>query len=238
MWCLRDDGNILFNFGINKEHADQALAVVRKYGFNRIGMIGPVVAPALTYFYVTEEAETAGRAMANPLVIAAQENAMIRTGIPVPGMGYVGEMVRINPRKIEARHEGSEWVVASGPDVIGRFGATDWVAKESARVIREGLFTEFCRISATGPTFFLVEGAAPTRVPFSVQGRRFDPNTLKAQPLGTKWAVTESGRHLFDVTSKEEGEAVVKVLKHYRFDQVCQIGTNPKASMMFLARSH
>src|SRR5207253_719581 len=30
VWCLRDEDNILFNFGMHKADADQALAVVRK----------------------------------------------------------------------------------------------------------------------------------------------------------------------------------------------------------------
>src|SRR5262249_3669332 len=40
VWCLRDDYNIHFNFGPVKQDAEQALAVVQRYGFNRIGVVG------------------------------------------------------------------------------------------------------------------------------------------------------------------------------------------------------
>ena len=51
VWCLRDDDNILFNFGTRRADAEQALAVVRKYGFNRIGLAAypnPVIADKAT----------------------------------------------------------------------------------------------------------------------------------------------------------------------------------------------
>ncbi|MBY0514815.1 MAG: hypothetical protein K2P78_12990 [Gemmataceae bacterium] len=237
VWCLRDDENILFNFGPRRPDAEQALAVVRKYGFNRIGTAGHPQAPALVYFYATPEAEKPQRAAAaNSLPSALQEQSLVRTGIPVPGVGYVGEMVRIDPRKVEARKDGYEWVVAHGPDVFARFGAAEFLARDAARVIQDGRFTEFCRFGTGGLTFFLVNGKAPTRVPFAAQGRRFDPTTLRVSQLGDRWAVTEGGRHLFDVTTVDEGETLIRVVKAYQFDQLCQVGQVPRASLFFLAR--
>jgi len=237
VWCLRDDGSILFNFGLRKADADQALAVVRRYGFNRVGAVGGnVAAPALTYFYVALEADGARPAGANPLLVAAQEHRLARTGIPVPGIGYVGEMVRIDPRKADVRRDGSEWVVAAGAEVLARFGPDNWAARDALRVVQDGRFTEFCRVGAGGLTFFLVDGKAPTRVPLAVQGRRFDPDALKVHAVGPKWAVTEAGRHLFDVGDAAEGEAVVRLLRHYHFDQLCHVGPSPRTGLVFLAR--
>jgi hypothetical protein len=39
-WCLRDSQRVLFNFGQRADDARQALAVVRKYGFTQVGVIG------------------------------------------------------------------------------------------------------------------------------------------------------------------------------------------------------
>lgn len=233
VWCLRDNNSILFNFGPRKPDADQALAVVRKYGFNRIGAAG-LPGPALAYFFAAPEtdAPTGGGVPA-----ALQESSLTRTGIPVPGVGFVGEMVKIDPRKVEARKDGFEWVVAHGPDVFARFGAAEWQARDAVRVVQDSRFTEFCKFGTNGLTFFLVNGKAPTRVPFSVQGRRFDLNAVKVQQLGDRWAVTENGRHLFDVTGPEEGETLVRILKAYQFDQLCQVGQSPRASLFFLARA-
>ncbi len=40
-WCLRDARMILFNFGFHGDEARQALAIIRKYGFTEIGVVGP-----------------------------------------------------------------------------------------------------------------------------------------------------------------------------------------------------
>jgi len=236
VWCLRDDDCILFNFGANRADAEQALAVVRKYGFNRVGLVGPPSAPAMAYFFAALEADKAARPAGGALTAAAQERALARTGIPVPGVGYVGEMLRIDPRKVEARREGAEWVIASGPEVIGRFGPWEWTARDAVRVIQDGRYTEFCRFGSAGVTFFLSNGKAPTKVPFSAQGRRFNLPELKAQMINGKWAVTEAGRHLFDVSGQEEGEQLIRLLRHFQFDQVCLLGQNPKAGLQFLAK--
>jgi hypothetical protein len=238
VWCLRDDDNILFNFGANRAEAEQALAVVRKYGFNRVGVIGtPGQPPAMNYFFAALDDGKTQRPPTAPLALAAQESALTRTGIPVPGVGYFGEMVRIDPKKVTARKDGYEWVVASGADVLGRFGATEWPARDAAKMIADAGFTEFCRAGTAGLTFFLVGGQAPTRVPYAARGRRFDPQQLKVQKVFEKWSVTEGGRHLFDVGSGEEGEAVIRLLRHFQFDQVCHLGPSPKTGIQFLAKS-
>jgi hypothetical protein len=48
-WCLRDAKMILFNFGFHAEEARQALAIIQKYGFTEIGVIGPAQ-PAMFVF--------------------------------------------------------------------------------------------------------------------------------------------------------------------------------------------
>ncbi|MDB5310611.1 MAG: hypothetical protein JWO38_4813 [Gemmataceae bacterium] len=237
VWCLRDDGNILFNFGLHKPDADQALAVVRKYGFNRVGMVGGTpAAPAMRYFFVSLDADGAAPVAVDPFAAVVQENSLSRTGIPVPGVGYVGEMVKIDPRKVEVRRVGADWVVAADTEVLARFGPAEWTARDAARVIQDGRFTEFCRVNA-GLTFFLVNGQAPTHVPLSVQGRRYDLTSLKTTQLGPRWVVTENGRPLFDVGSPAEGEAVIRLLRAFQFDQVCQVGPTPRAGLVFLAKS-
>jgi hypothetical protein len=39
-WCLRDGPRILFNFGEHSDDAQQALAVIRKYRFDQVGLVG------------------------------------------------------------------------------------------------------------------------------------------------------------------------------------------------------
>jgi hypothetical protein len=169
----------------------------------------------------------------------AQIDALTRTGIPIPGVGYTGEMVKIDPRKVEARKDGFEWVVAAGPEVLGRFGPTEWAAREAARTVQDAKYTEFCKLGGTANlTFFLRDGKAPTRAPISAQGRAFDPTSLKVQPVNGKWAVTEGGRQLFEVGSAAEGETVVRVLKAYGFDQLAHLTAGgPKGGVTFMVKN-
>jgi hypothetical protein len=237
-WCLRDDDNILFKFGPDKASAEQAIAVIRKYGFNRVGVVGTQANPAMSYLFVSLEQERP-KLLSGPLVFNAQVDALARTGIPIPGVGFAGELIKIDPRKVEARKDGTEWVVASGSEVLGRFGPTEWAAREAARTVRDSNFNEFCKLGGTSElTFFLRDGKAPTRAPFSAQGRNFDLTTLKVQQLNGKWVVTEGNRHLFDVGGQQEGETVVRVLKAYGFDQIAHLTAGgPKGGVTFLIKN-
>jgi len=235
VWVVRDDARIHLNCGLHRADAEQAVAAVRRYGFNRVGVVGAnPEAPAMLFLFASLDGDGGAPPAAHPFAAAMQEQSLTRVGIPVPGVGYFGELVRIEPRRVEARRDGNEWVVASGPEVLGRFGPAEFTAREAARVIADGRFTEFCR--AGGQTFFLVNGKAPTRVPFSTVGRRFDPTALRAAPYGTRWAVTENGRHLFDAADQAEAEGLTRLVRHFGFDTQCQVGAPPRAGISFLAK--
>jgi hypothetical protein len=237
-WCVRDDSTLFFNFGPDKAGAEQAVAAIRKYGFNRVGVVGPQVQPAMSYLFASTDKEPP-RVLAGPLLFNAQVDAMTRTGIPIPGVGFTGEMVKIDPKKVEARKVGFEWVVAAGPEVLGNFGATEWAAREAARTVRDANFTEFCKVGGqSNLTFFLRNGKPPTRAPFSAQGRAFDPNGLKVLRINGKWSVTDSGKPLVAVGSAQEGDVIARVLKAYGFDQMAHLGVGtPKGGITFLVKS-
>ena len=239
VWCLRDDYNILINFGADKGNAEQALGVVRKYGFNRLGIVGEPASPAMSYFFAVSEAVAAAPAKSAIVQIGLQSQIenMARVGIPVAGVGYVGEMVRFDPNKVDVRKEGSEWVVVGGSEVLGRFGPTEWIARDAARTIQDARFTEFCKVGSAGLTFFLVDGRSPTRVPFNAKGREFDLNSLKVSKSGDRFVITENNRYLFDCASPEEGETLIRVLKYYQFDQLCHLGPSPRLGVSFLAKT-
>jgi hypothetical protein len=223
VWCVRDDDTLLFNFGPDKRGAEQAVAVIQKYGFNRVGLVGSQTQPVMSYLFVSQEQDRP-KVGGGQILFNAQVDALTRTGIPIPGVGYTGEMVKIDPKKVEARRDGAEWVVASGSEVLGRFGPTEWAAREAARTVQDAKFTEFCRLGGTsGMTFFLRDGKPPARAPLNTLGRNFDLGSLKVQEINGKWAVIEGNRTLFDVSSQQEGEIVVRVLKAYGFDQMAHL---------------
>lgn len=239
VWCVRDDDNLHFNFGPVKADADQAVAAIRRYGFNRVGIVGQG-APVMTYLFAASEEAMPAKADKGPLArvaLQSQIDGLTRVGIPVAGVGFVGEMTQVDPRKLDVRKDGSDWVVASGTEVLGRFGPSEWTARDAARAMGDMRVTEFCKVGSAGLTFFLVNGKAPTRVPFNLRGRRFDPAALKVQQYGNRFAVTENGRHLFDCATAEEGETMLRVVKSYGFDQLGLIGASPKTGVQFLTKS-
>jgi len=238
-WVVRDDENIHLNCGSTRADAEQAAGVCRKYGFNRIGYVGHPQ-PVMAYLYAAPVSTAPAKPNAAIAAVAAsaQEQNLGRTGIPVPGLGFVGERLVIDARKVEVRKDRGDWVLAHGPDVLTRFGASEWSARDALKVVQDCRFTEFCRFGTAGVTFFLINGQAPTKVPFSVQGSKFANATLTVRPMEGKYGVFEGGgRMLFPAGTKEEGEQLVKLLQMFQFDQFCQVGLSPRASLKFLAKS-
>ena len=243
VWVLRDDANILLNFGTHRRDAEQAAAVCKRYGFNRLGSIGSP-APLMSFFFAQSGRTTpaaTGPQAAQLMTLAnyAQEQNLQKTGIDVPGVGFMGERLVIDPRKLEIRKDKSnEWVVASGPDTIAKFGASEWSARDGLKLLQDMRVTEFCRVNAD-VSFFLVHGAPPARVPFAVQSYRFEVDTLrvKTADAGSVAVYEGNGRKLFNVANTEEGEHLIRLLKHYKFDQTCQLGLSSKTALKFLAKA-
>jgi len=235
VWCVRDDTHLFFNFGPNKADAEQAHAVILRYGFNRVGVVGAQT-PVMHYLFASADTAAPKATPLAKLELQGQIEGLTRVGIPVGGVGYVGEMFRFDPRKLEVRTEGGDWIIASGTDAIGRYGPSEYAARDALRTIQQARFNEFCQVGSGDLTFFLVDGKAPIRPPYHTQVRQFDPSTLKVRKLGDKWSIAENSRHLLDCASADEGETLIRLLRHYQFDTLCHLGPSPKLGVTFLAK--
>jgi len=232
-WCVRDNDSIILNFGLEKLEAEQAVAVCQKYGFNRLGTVGRGREPAVTYFIAATDT-TPG---ASPTKSAdLQRQVLTRTGIDVPGLGFIGERIAIEPKKLEVRRDGSDVTLRMGNEILAHFGSDEWAARDAVRVIEQARFTEFCRFG--GMTFFLVKGKAPTAVPFHARSTRFDPASLRSRELNGKWyAIDASGRPVLPATDEKEAVEIVKIVKAFGFDTVATVGNSPTANLQFLVKS-
>lgn len=239
VWCLRDDLNIHLNFGRDQAGAEQAAAVSKRYRFNRIGLVGQPE-PIMAYFRAAMEVPGAKEAMANDKFAAlravAQEQELKRTGIEIPDVGYVGERLVIDRSRLEVRRDQRDWVLAFGPNVIGRFGYSEPTARDALRLVRDNYYTEYCKVGEM--SFFLVNGQAPKRIPFGVQARHFDPSRAQAREAQGQWGVYDGpGRMLFSAESEQQAKEMVQLIQTYKFDQTCQVGSSPAASMKFVCKS-
>jgi hypothetical protein len=236
VWVIKDDTTIFANFATQKADAAQAVAVAQKYGFNHIGHIG-----TFSFFYaapmdLSQQNNKVGHDTVSQFMQSASDQNLARTGIPIPGAGFAGEQIRIDPRKVEVRKDKADYVLASGTDVLAKFGPSDWSARDALKVVQDCRFTEFCQLGDM--TFFLVNGQAPTRVPFNVQGQRFDPKAVKTRSTDGRFGVFDGGgRQLFSASSADEAEQIVKIIQGYGFDMTCAVGQNPRTAMKFLAKT-
>lgn len=251
MWCLRDDANLLLNFGQFQQDAEQALAVAQKYGFNRVAAVGRR-GPAMTFFTTAPDGPAQPAKLPPAISFKLQADAMTRTGIPLPQHGvmgerkafnpataeYAGEMTRIDPRKVEVRADGGEVVLASGQEVLGRFGADEAAARDALRTVRDAKLTDLCRFGTAGVTFFLSNGQAPRNLPLHTLGQRFDPAALRVGEAGGRWWVLDaSARPLFPAGTQQEAETLKKLLQAFGFDQMCTVTAGGKAAMTIPAKA-
>jgi hypothetical protein len=64
-WCVRDGQRVLFNFGQRADDAQQALGVLRKYGFTRAGVLGQGIPLMLVFMNPPTDPHSAADAMAH-----------------------------------------------------------------------------------------------------------------------------------------------------------------------------
>ena len=233
-WLVRDDFGLLVNCGPDEAAAEQAAAVCRRYGFNRLLAVGAADAPAARLLFAAPVGKH-DAATADPFAALMQNHTLTRTGVPIPGGGFAGERLVLDPRKVEARRDRADWVLAHGRDVLAHFGGDDNGAREAARMVADARLTEFCTVG--GLTFFLANGRPPARVPFAARGVPFAPALLQAVAADGGWAVAAGGRVLFPAASEAEAKQMLGVVRAFQFDTVCHVGANPRAGLTFLART-
>ena len=254
---LRDAHQILFNFGGHAEDAHQALAMIRRYGFNQIGFVGNG-APAMMYFLVDQNRAADKQKPAGPFGkqiplpeplkpnVAGDPKGMpstvpftrqLATSSPLlPEQSSAAERVPFNWRQVQVRQDHGDWKLMAGSYVLANCGRSDRTASDALRVLQHYRFTEHCRIGQPTPsfTFFLVNGQPPRGVMFGLNSVPFRPETLAVQQLGGVWVVSDGGRPILEFGDKaDDARTALQLIQRLHFDHLCRVG----AGMTFLVRS-
>lgn len=231
VWCLRDARQVIFNFGPHREDAELALQVCKKYRFNQIAYIGAPT-PTMIYFlrdpFQEQESNAQSRIKlppSSPTQLLAGRGAD-RQGVLVPGIGYRGERLLLDPRQLELRREARDWVIASGNIVLVRFGYNERDARSALQMLRDAQITEYCVL---GPSFayFLSNGQPIRPMPLGSRSLRIDNRRLQLREIDGNWTIFDGTRPLFEFGDRlDEAKAAFAIMLHYRFDQLSYLG-NP-----------
>ena len=243
-WVVRDANNILLNFGQDEREAEQAVAVAKRHGFNRIGFVGSTDSPSLRYFFTAAEIrkpEGTGANQTNASLTAMmQEFHLDRTGIDVPGVGTVGHKIKLDPKKLDIRRDSAEFVLAQGGDILAKFGRDEFSARDALRALQQMRPTAVVRIGTPGITFFLAGAEPPNRLPFGTMGAAFDSDRLVARQTldGAYHLYDPLGREIAVAGTKADAEAIRVAIKHFKLNRTCQIGSTPAHALTFLGRTN
>jgi len=236
-WVLRDTRQILFHFGPYQQDAEQTLAVCQKYGFNQVVYIGHP-APTMIYF-VCDRSQNPSQNDPNAGFEAIRDAEILsRSALTITGVGYVGEAVPMDPRRLGLQRINNEFVIAQGTLILGRFGQQEAAARDLLRALQDWRVTHWCRVGTHGVEFFLTNQRVPTGVPVMMRSAAFAANGLRVTENNGKFAITDGREVLYEFEGdRNEAERVLAVIRHYRFDQVATMGHPLKPAIRILAKS-
>jgi hypothetical protein len=261
---LLADRLALLNFGNHPTDAQQALQVIRRYGFNQVGYIGQP-SPAMMYFLadanhvtpVSARVDSAtprtvppgGRSQAAAEKVPARDDlgrslalASTRqlTPPPLPGRADLGERVPFDWRQVQVRRDGDDWQLVAGNYKLASFGRNERDARQAEVAVQFYRFTEHCRVGDT-PTcgYFLSCGQAPRGVLFGLRNTAFRPEALQVRRLGPEYVISEGAKIVLRFGDRaDDAQQVLKAIQHYKFDHVCRLGDGEQTGMQFFARAH
>jgi hypothetical protein len=173
-WCLRDDRQLLFGFGFSGDDARQALAVLKRYGFNRVAYIGEPVPVMMILLSCPEQpfgpqspsplntlyGGSLPALVNTPTFVSdcsqppASEQSIVRASVPPPitlnslepvqRASAPTEGVALNWQEATVEHEANAWTLVSGGRVLAHLGATEQAAREVLRLVQCYRCTEYC----------------------------------------------------------------------------------------------
>jgi hypothetical protein len=182
MWCVRDDRQLLFNFGVQKAAAEQAAEVIQRYGFAKVGYVG-YPRPTMIYFVGGQgltptslrgpgikapripkadmpkepkpQPETTDPRKAQVEALAgyhAQQLARGMRQLSVP-LTTATTQLHFDPKQVVVRADRNRWKLYFGNHELADFGNNARGAKQALQVIQAYRCDQQCLIGQPTPAF-------------------------------------------------------------------------------------
>jgi hypothetical protein len=225
MWVLRDAGRVLFTFGSVREDAENALALVRRYGFNQVGMVGRNT-PAMLLFFAPGDPNGNAPALTStrvrPPIFNTDKPAQARqegsqqanptkpaSGAPFPSAVVPG----LRPVSLQTP-------AVNAPSARGPSPASGGLAQTLPMV-------QFGPHGNENPAGAGKEPARVERLPF-------DWRRVQIRQLGNQW-VLGIGEMVFSTLGSEaEARLALDVVRRYRFTEWRRVGEGAESFSYFL----
>jgi hypothetical protein len=216
---------LLFNFGPYAQDARQALAIIQKYGFNEISLIG-APNPSMTILLKNDYHSSGPDRTQNRVQLIAQMSP--RHPLEIPGVGRVGESRYFDPMRLDISKAADGWHLTAGSIDLGLLGQSEYQARTAMQIAQRFPFTEQVRLGTGGFIFYLSNHQAPRGVPLGIRSAAFQPGLLTVKQAGNQWLVTDGKVALATTASAAEASQALAAVKHFGFNCSCEAGQGLK----------
>jgi hypothetical protein len=263
-WVIRDAYRLLFVFGSHGAEAKEALDIIRRHEFTKIGYVGQP-APELIYFLggpghssvshqkPPQRPAPEGTALANPpsnppsappatnpaeVQRARQLAAIAALAADHPNLG---DRVSFDPRQLRVQQDHQDWKLTYGEYTIANFGPYPELARLGLNVLQFYHCNEHCLVGQPHPvfSFFLANGQPPRGLMFGLGGVPFRPEALSIREVGGAWAICDNERPIFPFGDRlDEAKMLLQIIRQQKFNRLCRIGPENPGGMTLLIRTH
>jgi hypothetical protein len=255
-WCLIDDSRPWLTFGARAEDARKAMDIIQKYGFTDILYVDPIN-PVMMVFLAGHDRRPKGSLSIiktgdnsfnqNPSMSPENKASAkwfqppqlhVNPTLSEPVTGK--EMVHFNWKQVSVQCKGLDWQLTANENVLAHFGSLEYEAREALRAIQSLHLTERCQVgdSSSALVVYLAEGKPARNLFFGAKTTACHANDLSLRQVGSRWTIWEFDHVIMPLGSnREEAEKVLEVLRHYKVDHLCQIGTSEPPAVTILVRT-
>lgn len=225
-YYVGDLHRLLFNFGPYQQDAQQALAVIRKFGFNEIGFVGSPN-PSMTYML-----NNPNQRQQPPLPPTRRPQLLpqmaLRHPLDLPGAGRVGEYRNFDPMRLDIVKSGDGWHLTAGTMDLGLLGQSEYQARNAMQIAQQFPLTEQVRIGGGDFSFYLSHHVAPRGVPLGIRQTMFKSDNLSVKQVNNQWQVTDGKVAVATLTSAADANFAIAAIRHFGFNCICEAGQGLK----------